>query len=756
MTSLCAQQVVNVLPDHLPIQGLHRVIWLDSTRNRVVLLAVDQTKRSHPKSLALNLLQEHMEQGHLIAVSVKPDPRTLMSDEQLRISYPPRRPDQESFVLTYRERWWRLIEPIISQSSRYFQGEVSLNELVAQRASETGVSRQSIFAVLYKYWAGGSNKSVLLPNTSRCGGKGKARVGSGKPLGRKPRQIPGSNNEVSRYPMTQAEVENLRLGWRNHLRKGVTVEDAYRKTMEDYYCEEWRQEDGALRVDLKPADQRPSLRQFCYHGLRQEGGLMAWRMHLTEHEYLLNHRPLDGRPSAGLGAIGQVAQADASTNDVHLVSTFDRTRIVGPCHHILIVDEFTGLIVGFSVAWSVDATAAKLALLNAASSKVDLCARYGITITDELWPRAVFAKLVGDRGEFNCAEIYQACDALCMSLQIVQSGRGDAKGLVEGKHHSVHALVSHKLPGTTRGRRRGRGEPEPALDACLDIDEYTGELVRAIIHHNTKAPVPARLTVEMQRDGVAPTRIAIWNWARQRGYVGYTNCDEDRLITTLCPPIDAVVDADGVHLISPRSFNSGDEVVVMRLRYLGEVARIRGWLETARRRGRHRIEVFHNPCDLRRIWYLDAELGLQPLDLVTSDAILAKGGVNLHDLLFAQCHLSLAGRQQREVDLQGRIELAVARENTVAKARSDLRLIASSDASGMGKKASKAKRLADRRSNRSREVGITGKVVLPLAADSSRTAPARVLRLTSAVQPAEADPDSRSPAALEQWLTEDE
>lgn len=756
MTSLCAQQVLDVLPGHLPFKGPHRVIWMNSVLNRLALIAIDQVPRRSPRFIGVTLLQEHMDQGHVKETTCKPDPRILMSDDELRMRYPSIRPGKESFVLTYRERWWMLIEPIVLDSPKYFRGDVSLNTLVKQRSLDTGVSRQSIFAMLYRYWAGGSNKSAILPNTSRCGGKGKTRVGGEKPLGRKPRVSSGEDANNLRYSITPTEVEQLQLGWRTHLKQGVTVEDAYRQTMRDYYCQEWQQDDGNLRAILKPAGQRPSLRQFQYHGVRQDGGLMAWRMHLTDHEYLLNHRPLDGPRKPGLGLIGQVAQADASTNDVHLVSTFDRTHIVGPCHHILIVDEFTGMILGFSVSWSVDATAAKLALLSAASSKVDLCARYGIQITDELWPRAVFVKLLVDRGEFNCKAVFDACDALGMSLQIVQSGRGDAKGLVESKHHSVHALVSHKLPGTTRGRRRGRGESEPALDACLDIDEYTGELVRGIIHHNTKAPVTDRLTTEMQRDGVEHTRIAMWHWAIRRGYVGYSNCEEDRLIATLCPQIGATVHADGVHLISDRSFESGDEVVVQRLRYLGEVARVRQWLETARRRGTHRITVFHNPCDLRRIWYLDPELGLQPLNLVTNDSILARGGVNLHDLLQAQSHLRLAARQQKETDLQGKVGLAVARERTVVAAQSNLLLIAAADPQGHGTKVSKARRLADRRSNRSREISKTGKVVLPLLADPASLLMPELKDRISAVLPGPLTPGDSLSQALEQWLSEEE
>ena len=749
MADIFRNQVIHIEPGQLRVSGLVRVIWIDPQAGTVAVIAVDQKKRSPPVRLDLASLQSVLRSGHAASTTLKPDPRSLMSNVQLAAKYPPLNSAAESFPVAFRKYWWSIIAPIIENSDRYFHGHTSLTRLVTPRAQETKASRQRIFQILYQYWVNGSSTAALLPNTYYNGGKGIKRVGEKRVLGRKTLQATLNRASSDNFPLIEEDIDRLQFGWRSYLKQGVRVKEAYQKTMRTFYVATWEQQGSELTHRLKPRGERPSLSQFRYHGSGQNAGQQAWKIHLGLREYLLNHRPLDGLPNVGLRHIGAVAQADASTNDVHLVSVFDRRHIVGTCHHILIVDEFTGLIIGFCVAWEVDAQAVKLAMLSAATSKVDLCARYGITITDADWPMAVFLKLLVDRGEFNCEAIYDACRALNISLELVQTGRGDGKGLVEGKHHVLHASASHKLPGTTHGRMRGRGEREPALDACLDIAEYTGELIRAIIHHNTQAAVPDRLTTEMLQDRVEPTRIAIWNWARDRGYVAYSNCEHERLVTTLCPEIDAVVEADGVHLVTRRAPPASDEIIVRSLRYLGDIAKTRNWLEQARRRGKLRISVFHNPYDLQRIWYLDPDAGLQALDLITNDPLLGERAT-LIDLLQAQTQLKLVTAQQEENATQSESNMGMARETTVSNARASTAFAHASS----GENPSKRERLKNRSVNRTREIEQTGKTSMPPLPRIARPAYSQRVTEQTPAEPSEAESPKSNLSALERWLNE--
>ena len=100
---------------------------------------------------------------------------------------------------------------------------------------------------------------------------------------------------------------------------------------------------------------------------------------------------------------GSLYQIDATIVDLYLVSSFNRTCIIGRPVLYLVVDVFSRMIVGMSVllegpSW----VGAMLALDCAMSDKVSFCAQYGIEITSEQWnchhlPKAILA----DRGEFE-------------------------------------------------------------------------------------------------------------------------------------------------------------------------------------------------------------------------------------------------------------------------------------------------------------------------------------------------------------------
>lgn len=593
-------------------------------------------------------------------------------------------------------------------ADRYFSGNCSLGSLIEPHVKEIRLSKQRVYLILYRFWAEGSTRSALLPQTSNCGGKGKQRAGKNVILGRKRLEAHALKAKNDNYALTQEDIEHIQFGWRTYVRPNVTIEQAYIKTLQLFWVEEWEQKGGDVLPKIKPIGKRPSQKQFQYHGELQDPSEQAYRKHLSDQEWNLNYRALSGKKRNGLHRIGAVGQADTSTNDVHLVSVFDRTKIVGLCSHLLIADEFTGLITGFYVGWSVDADAVRLAILHSASSKVDYCARYGITITDEEFPQTLFASLLVDRGEFNSEAVRNSFENLHISVEYVAPGRADGKGLIEATHHILHASSSHKLPGTTYGRIKRRGEQEPALTACINIHEYTADLIRAVVHHNTKAPVPERLTTEMRQDGVAPTRIAIWHWAKSKGYVAYIDCSRERLISSLCPETSAVVKADGIYLVHQQGNGLTDEIVIENLRYLGNFPVENLWLEKARRRGSFRIRVRYNPYDLQRVWYIDPDTGMQQFDLEVSDPLLAKIGT-LDDILNDDFYQKIKNKPYEELALQSKSDMSMQRESAALAAGAAQR----EEVKAQSKKPSKSGRLTDRKKNRSEEIRNLGKASLP-------------------------------------------
>jgi hypothetical protein len=750
MSEICPNQLLEFFPGLLPVTGLVRIIWIDHRATTVTVIPVDQTKRNRPVRMKLSLLVDAMGRGQTKTASMAADPRSLMTDEHLARLYPSRIENGRPYVLEFRDFWWPVVEAIAAESERIFCGLTSLNRLVSQHAKARNLSRQRIYQLMYRYWAGGSVRNALLPDSNRCGGPGKPRTNGVSKLGRRSLAASLHGTASENFALSKEDIARIQHGWKIHLTKDISVRDAYRETIKLFYVERWEHQ-GAVAKPVIDKLKHPSIRQFCYHGPRQAGGMQAWKAQAGERDYMLNHRPLDGLPNRGLRRIGAIAQADASTNDLHLRSAFSRTRIVGTCNVLIIADEFTGLITGFIVAWSIDSEAVKFALLVSASSKVDLCARYGIEISDEDWPRAVYAKIRSDRGEFNCVAAYASCEAISTTLEMVQTGRGDLKGVLEVLHKVLHNLSGHQLPGTTRGKRRARGDSDPALDSCMTMEEYNRHLIRAIIHYNTKEPVPHLLSTEMLEDDVEPTRIAIWKWAQGLGYVAYTAWDQDRLITALCTRIDAVIDADGIYLLARRPPPAADEVRLRKYRYLGEIAKKQNWLEKARDSGVRRIEVFHNPYDLRCVWYLDQQEGLQALELLTNDPLL--GCVStLHDAIQAQNHLQVKTKAQEKISLDSRIEMGTQRDAEVKAAQEQTAAAYVLE----GGVPSKAKQLRDRRENRSMEVSSAGKISAPPLEIQDFDAPMQPEKSPRATNVLSLPVRKTANSALEKWLAEGE
>ena len=73
-----------------------------------------------------------------------------------------------------------------------------------------------------------------------------------------------------------------------------------------------------------------------------------------------------------------------------------------------------------------------MALVNAMTSKVDYCKKYGIEIKEEDWPVAcVPQRVLADRGELMGKQIENAIKNLGIMIQNSPPYRADYKGIIE-------------------------------------------------------------------------------------------------------------------------------------------------------------------------------------------------------------------------------------------------------------------------------------------------------------------------------------
>lgn len=220
--------------------------------------------------------------------------------------------------------------------------------------------------------------------------------------------------------------------------------------------------------------------------------------------YQRNCRPIFGNAAQWRPTPGSF-QMDATEGDVYLVSSLDRSVVIGRPNLYMAVDSATQLIAGIYVGLECDETAVMRCLVNAAQDKVDFCRKFGIEIQAEQWPnRGLPTEVITDRGkEFIGSRMEELCRRYGMELLSQPPFRPDGKGLVE---KGFDLLQQRYMP-----LLRGKGAIEPdaqerwARDyrsqAVLTLEEFTQVVIHAVVYLNSgrvlkSGKTPAQMWLE--------------------------------------------------------------------------------------------------------------------------------------------------------------------------------------------------------------------------------------------------------------------
>jgi putative transposase len=615
-----------------------------------------------------------------------------MTDDQLAKQYPPIGNETESFVVRYRREWNIKLAPIIADQERIWSGECTLHSLIKEKLGVSIAGVQRIYEVLYRFWAAGGKPTHLLPATDRSGNRAQRRAGTTEgPLGR--RRLARADNKLKNdnFRLTLLIIEEMQTAWRRLVRGFCGPWKAYRLYLAAKWTERWVDVGGKLTPILKRRGQRPSFYQWVKHGTSQDTKERAFRKMLGERQFSLKARALTGRRSPSTYRTGAQGELDACSGDTYLRSVFDRQRTVGTCRVIFVVDRTHSYIYGFYVGWRVNSESVRLALLHAASDKVSFCARYGRTITPDQWRSVLFPIVYGDHGELNCEESREDITGLKCSVVYARTGQADDKPVVEQTHHRMHI---HDQPGSTHGRNRVRGEPDPASEALYNIEEFTADLIDAVLWANNNQVVRDLLKSWMPNT-VIPTRAGIETFSRSEGYhVNHLHYHRDELIVNLCPKYRATITRKGVYLLVPRFITHGDELQLKRYCFRPPDDLWIGWSEKVAREGiRDHIEVFVVPFDLSRIYYLHPQRGLVALDLITDDPTLAAKSV-LEDAVLHMTWDKIRWEDNEEDELQAAVARDLDQVNRRERAKRDLKRAQAEGAATPGGNSSSGRRVA--------------------------------------------------------------
>lgn len=488
----------------------HRILYVDWNEDVTYVIQMNQ-KIAYPMGLSASLLLEEeleiREEGSLV---IDESSATKKQKEEL-------------------EQRWNLIKDFVLNEPECYQKKVR-STFVAKIARQEKCTVYRINQILYRYWGSGKRRNALLPETSRCGGRGKTKSGKvGRP------RIYDVNRE--RYVITEEDIQNIQYAVNKTYNRNqkYSFSDGYNELLTMY-----KKEDKKTLQDSYPTKS-----QFMYRASQ----IIDVKKRMGDKIYNKDIKGHLGNSKNEARGPGDKYQVDATIGDIYLVSASDPNKIIGRPTVYFVIDVFSRAVAGFYVglenaSWE----AARKALFNAFRDKVEYCKYYGIEIKEENWPcKGVPHAILADNGEFNSFKSDDLIMGLGVSLENAPPWRADMKGIVEQVINKFNLLTKSMLPGTVTKPVHTRGDEDYKKDARLTVYEYTQIMIHAVLLNNSmplqRQPVTDQDYIEA---GIQPIPNDIWKWGMENRTGGLTIKLELDLWLSLLPRAQAKITKQGI------------------------------------------------------------------------------------------------------------------------------------------------------------------------------------------------------------------
>jgi hypothetical protein len=222
------------------------------------------------------------------------------------------------------------------------------------------------------------------------------------------------------------------LAWKKHKTKTVSVDIAYDRMLKEFYAEELTWVNNKMEVKLLPLGSYPSIDQFKRWGPRREGNITAKSTNSGETSHRNRAALRSGMTRTSVLALGVLGQIDTTPCDQNLVSEASRLKILRTPYKAEVTDSLIGYVCGIHVGFEHPCTSTNLlAILNAATSKVEFCAGYGTDIKDDQWLSLSFRRFLADNGEMKSEAGMASVEEMESSIEFCESYFGERKAVVE-------------------------------------------------------------------------------------------------------------------------------------------------------------------------------------------------------------------------------------------------------------------------------------------------------------------------------------
>ncbi|MFL9908853.1 Mu transposase C-terminal domain-containing protein [Paraburkholderia sp. RL17-337-BIB-A] len=239
-------------------------------------------------------------------------------------------------------------------------------------------------------------------------------------------------------------------------------------------------------------------------------------------EKQLRPLPAPGRARQHVQGPGQQFLVDSTVLDVYVVSPLDRKKVLGRPTLYLIVDLYSGMIVGLYLGLEHPSReACAMAVVNTVTNKSEYCTELGFDIKDEDWPVCHLPfEFVADRGAEFCST--EPWTGLAQTIGVGMSNAPPRKprwrGLAERRFGIVPRAYQTAAYGVVERDFNTRTGRRYAWDARYTCAEVELMLLRAIhVYHRTPVSGDQPPVWDMVNNHDANTPLNRWNYGIASG-----------------------------------------------------------------------------------------------------------------------------------------------------------------------------------------------------------------------------------------------
>lgn len=577
---LDVNMVLRAAPDcEILFPGFARLVGV-STDGSACLIRLDASPLKAPF---------YLQKSALIEAIIE---RSILPNQVFQTGLPVSKDQLSQNALASVGKFIDLMRPLIEDERLLFNSKTRGREFT-QRALECGVNVRLVHRLYYRYLWGGQTELAFAPLYHLRGGSGVLQKEGTTRRGRKS----ADSTEASEVALPQVRAKLEKGGRLFYLTGKHTLKESYVITLKRYFsvgAKLGRDSDKNVKLDeiLPPTPELPTYWQFryiCRQLEQQEGKRSTMPRRVREREPNWEFR---GKSRQSVPGPGFRFEIDATKLQIQLVSRYGRANIVGSPTLYLIIDVWSGAIVGYAISlenagWALAARA----LHNCFQSKNLVFERLGLPYEEEDWPcHHLPSRLAADRAEL-VSDKAGMVPMIGIKVEIMPPMSPESKGKIESAIKDIKHGDFYDLPGRYCKFLKRR-EQDGKRSAALNIIEMEKIIVEIIMDLNND-PVPIEYVPHemMKESETTLTHIGLYKWGLKHR-PGYTRIlPQKEVYTNLLARDQASITARGIYY-------KGQTYVSNRLHEGGYLAR-------ASNDGHYKVEIRLDEHLADQVWFLD-------------------------------------------------------------------------------------------------------------------------------------------------------